>query len=69
MGTVLIANEILSDDLAHLITKTVCENRDKMAAAHKAWADFDPAVAGLEENTAMPLHPGAARYYQEKGSV
>ena len=69
MGTVLIANQDLSDDLAYLITKTVCENRDKMAAAHKAWADFDPAAAGLEENTAIPLHPGAARYFQEKGSV
>lgn len=69
MGTILIANQDLSGDLAYLITKTVCENRDKMVAAHKAWADFDPATAGSKENTAIPLHPGAERYYREKGSI
>ncbi len=67
MGTVVIANRNLSDDLAYLITKTICESGAKMAEAQRAWADFDPARGGLLENTGVPLHPGAARYYKEKG--
>lgn len=67
MGTVLIANANMSDELAYLITKILVENRDEMARAHKAWADFDPAEGAKIENTGIPLHPGAARYYRERG--
>ena len=67
MGTVLIANRALEDDLAYLITKTVCENRDAMAKAHKAWGSFDPTVAWRIEKTGAPLHKGAERYYREQG--
>ncbi len=66
-GTVLIAHKDLPDDLAYLITKTICENRETMVRAHKAWADFDPAQGGRIEATGIALHPGAARYYREKG--
>ena len=67
MGTVLIANEGLADDLAYQITKTLCENKDAMAAAHKAWSTFQPDQAWKPEKTGIPLHPGAIRYYKEKG--
>jgi hypothetical protein len=67
MGTVLIAHKDLPADLAYLITKTICESREKMAEAHRAWRDFDPAQAARIENTGIPLHPGAERYYKEKG--
>lgn len=67
MGTMLIANEGLSDDLAYQITKTLCENKDAMAAAHKAWSNFKPEAAWKKENTGIPLHPGAMRYYKERG--
>ena len=67
IGTVVIANAKLSDELAYLVTKTLCENASTMAQAHKAWASFVPSEAGLPENTEIPLHPGAKRYYQEKG--
>ncbi len=67
LGTMIIANADLPEDLAYLITKTVCENADAMAKAHKAWAAFDPSDAWKPENTRIPLHPGAQRYYKEKG--
>jgi TRAP transporter TAXI family solute receptor len=66
-GTQLIANKDLSNELAYLITKTVCENRDAMVAAHKAWEDFKPENAWKPENTGIPLHPGAEKYYKERG--
>ncbi len=66
-GTQLIANKDLPPDIAYLITKTVCENRGAMTAAHKAWEDFKPENAWKPENTGIPLHPGAEKYYKERG--
>ena len=67
MGTVLLVNKDMSDDLAYLLTKTLCEQRDAIASAHKAWEDFVPEKGWLPENTGVPLHPGAERYYRERG--
>jgi len=67
MGTLLIANQNLSDERAYLITKTLCENTKTMATAHKAWSTFKPEDAWKPEKTGIPLHPGAIRYYKEKG--
>jgi TRAP transporter TAXI family solute receptor len=67
MGTLLIANKDLSDERAYQITKTLCENKKAMAAAHKAWSNFIPEEAWKPEKTGIPLHPGAVRYYKEKG--
>lgn len=66
-GTVLIARDDFPDDLAYLVTKTICERRDTMVQAHKAWADFDPARGWRPEATGIPLHSGAARYFKERG--
>jgi TRAP transporter TAXI family solute receptor len=66
-GTVLIARDDFPEDLAYLITKTICEQRETMIQAHKAWADFDPSRAWRPEATGIPLHPGALRYFKERG--
>ena len=67
LGTVLIANSALSDDTAYRIARTICERSEVMANGHKAWKRFDPKRAGLRVSTGIPLHPGAKRYYKEKG--
>lgn len=67
MGTVLIVHKDMPDDLAYLITRIVCEEKDEMVSAHKAWADFDATLGGARDNTGIPLHPGAERFYREKG--
>ncbi len=65
-GTVLIARDDLPEDLAYTITKTLCERRDVMLQAHKAWADFNPQTSHRREVTGVPLHSGAARYFKER---
>ena len=67
LGTVLIANASLDEETAYQITKAIIENADQLKASHGAWAKFDPATAMLPENTGVPLHPGAQRYYEEAG--
>ncbi|MGH9631126.1 MAG: TAXI family TRAP transporter solute-binding subunit, partial [Bryobacteraceae bacterium] len=66
-GTVLIARDDLPDTTAYLIAKTLCEQREVMVQAHRAWADFQPELGARIENTGVPLHPGAARYFKERG--
>ncbi len=55
----------VDEDAVYQITKTVYENLTFLNAIHgatKAMA-IEKAIVGLP----MPLHPGAARYYQEVG--
>ncbi len=69
MGTVFIANKAIPDDIAYKITKTLCENQKAMASAHKAWANFKPEEAWKPEKVGIPLHPGAEKYYKERGWI
>lgn len=67
LGTVLVANASLSDDAAYQITKTLIENAAALGEAHAAWKTFKPENAWKPEVTGVPLHPGAERYYRERG--
>lgn len=66
-GTVLIANASLPEEVAYQITKTVIEKMPDMAKDYAAWTTFKAEEAGKKENTGIPLHPGAARYFKERG--
>ena len=48
------------------MVKIICENKEKWAATHSMFAPFDPTKAG---NTPIPLHPGAEKYFKEKGYI
>jgi uncharacterized protein len=67
LGTVIIANKGLSNDIAYLVTKTIVENKAELLKAHKAFGGFTPEDAWKPENTGIPLHPGAEKYYRERG--
>jgi len=61
----LICREDLSEELVYNFTKTFWENvrdLDKVHAKAKL-ITLETALEGLS----IPLHPGAAKYYQEKG--
>lgn len=61
----LAVREDVSDDDVYALTKTMYENLGFLQAIHKATTAMavEKAIAGLP----LPLHPGAARYYQEVG--
>ncbi|HEY5365080.1 MAG TPA: TAXI family TRAP transporter solute-binding subunit [Casimicrobiaceae bacterium] len=65
--TTLIARDDMPDWLAYAITKAVCEHVEQLVAATKAIKDFKPEDAWRPEGINLPLHPGAARYYRERG--
>jgi TRAP transporter TAXI family solute receptor len=61
----LIANEKLDENLAYQITKLLLEHTADLVAVHKAASEINlkNAVVG----SPIPFHPGALRYYKEKG--
>jgi len=61
----LVTREGVSDDLAYQMTKQLFENLPDLTAAHKAAADIKLAEAA--KDMPIPIHPGAEKYYKEKG--
>lgn len=66
-GVTLICSEKLPEEVAYLITKTVCEGKPELVKLYPSLRNFDPTQAWKPEKIGMPLHPGAIRYYKEKG--
>lgn len=65
MGTTLMVHADVSEDTVYRITKTLCENTDKLPGIHQSMAVFDCATAAA--NAPAPIHPGAEKYYKEQG--
>ena len=61
----LAVNQDVPEEDVYLITKTIYENLPFLNNIHAATKDM--SVAKALEGLPMPLHPGAARYYQEVG--
>ena len=58
------------DDLAYKTTKAVFENLDTLRSSVKAAQDTTPeSTAKFIGKTAIPFHPGAVKYFKEKGLV
>ncbi|NLY75157.1 MAG: TAXI family TRAP transporter solute-binding subunit [Firmicutes bacterium] len=65
IANIVVVSKSLSTDLVYRITKAMFENLDTIHKSH-------PSVKGLTLETAVagmpiPWHPGAAKYYKEKG--
>ena len=65
--TVLTTNTALPDAVAHTITKTIAESKEALVRGHAGLSVFEPQAAWKPEKVGIPLHPGAERYYREKG--
>jgi hypothetical protein len=61
----LVTHEGVGTDTVYRMTKSMFENLDQLAAAHAAGkaVKLEKAAAGMP----IPLHPGAEKYYREKG--
>jgi TRAP transporter TAXI family solute receptor len=62
---ILICNEKMKGDVAYDIVKTVFEHKPELVASHRdaRYLSLEPQAGG----SPLPLHPGAIRYFTEKG--
>src|SRR5918999_540154 len=62
----LVTSAKVPDDTVYQLVKATFENFDEFKKLHPAFANLDPAKMVKDGNSA-PLHPGAEKYYKEKG--
>ncbi len=65
VNAVLIAGSQLKDDMVYNLTKALFENQAELAAAHAKGKELNAQYA--VQGVSIPFHPGAVKYYKEKG--
>jgi TRAP transporter TAXI family solute receptor len=63
----LVTSSAVSDDLAYQMTKLIFESLPELANSHVAGKEIKLQTAA--SGSPVPLHPGAIRYYKEKGLI
>jgi TRAP transporter TAXI family solute receptor len=61
----LVTSAAVSDDLAYQMTSLIFESLPELVNAHAAGKEIKLETAAT--GSPVPLHPGAIRYYREKG--
>ena len=61
-----VSHENVAENVVYEVVRAVMENIDDFRSLHPAFANLDPARMTMDGLSA-PLHPGAAKYYKEKG--
>ena len=67
--TCLITSKNMPDSVAYAVTKALCDGEKKLKTIYKGMRALNPATAWDPKVTGLPLHPGAEKYYKEKGYV
>ncbi|WP_447926265.1 MULTISPECIES: TAXI family TRAP transporter solute-binding subunit [unclassified Vreelandella] len=67
--TILIVSAEMDDDVAYQVTKAMVEARDRLADSFPPLAGWDPEAGAQADQAVLDLHPGAARYYRERGWI
>jgi TRAP transporter TAXI family solute receptor len=61
----LVADKKMSDEMAYTIVKTLMEHKDDLVAVHREAKNITlEAQAG---SSPIPMHPGARKYFEERG--
>jgi len=63
----LVTRKDVSEATAYQMTKLFYESLPEMIASHSAAKDI--SLKDAANNSPVPLHPGAAKYYKEKGLI
>ena len=68
VAATLVTSAKVSDDVVYNLVKAVFENFDEFKKLHPAFATLDPK-AMVKNGLTAELHPGAVKYYKEKGML
>jgi hypothetical protein len=56
----------VTDDVVYTVVKAVFDNFDQFTSLHPAFANLKPEQM-IKDGLSAPLHPGAVKYYKERG--
>jgi TRAP transporter TAXI family solute receptor len=62
----LVTSAKVPDDVVYNIVKATFDNFEEFKKLHPAFANLEPANM-VKDGLSAPLHPGAQKYYKEKG--
>ncbi|MGE5616705.1 MAG: TAXI family TRAP transporter solute-binding subunit, partial [Bacillota bacterium] len=62
----IVANARLSDKAAYDVVKAIFEHKDDLVNVHKEAVNFS-LDKQKQSNSPIPFHPGAIKYFAEKG--
>jgi uncharacterized protein len=62
----LVSSAKAGDDIVYQLVRATFESFDEFKKLHPAFANLEPAKM-IKDGNSAPLHPGAEKYYKEKG--
>jgi uncharacterized protein len=65
VANLLVVSDAMSETLAHDITKILFEQQPTLATIHPQAREL--SIEGAIAGASIPFHPGAIRYYRERG--
>lgn len=68
VGATFIASTETDDETIYQMVKAVFDNFDRFKRLHPAFANLEEEKM-ISNNLTAPLHPGAIRYYKERGWI
>ena len=66
MWNIIVTGDRMTDDAAYTIVKTLVEKKADLVAVHKEAESFS-LENQVQERSPIPFHPGALKYFKEKG--
>ncbi|MGE0241673.1 MAG: TAXI family TRAP transporter solute-binding subunit [Parvibaculaceae bacterium] len=66
VAATLVTSANAPEDVVYQLVKSTFENFDEFKKLHPAFANLDPQTM-VKDGLSAPLHPGAEKYYKEKG--
>lgn len=66
VGATFVTSANVSEEAVYTVVKSIFDKLDDFKGLHPALANLDPESMVNQGNSA-PLHPGAEKYYKEKG--
>ncbi|MEZ5878583.1 MAG: TAXI family TRAP transporter solute-binding subunit [Tepidamorphaceae bacterium] len=66
VGATFITSADVSDDVVYTVVKAVFDNFDDFKKLHPAFANLKEEEM-IKDGLSAPLHPGAEKYYKERG--
>jgi TRAP transporter TAXI family solute receptor len=64
---VLIVNPEIQEDVVYTLTKALFENQADLASSHAKGKEL--SIQTAVQGVSIPFHPGAVKYYKEKGAM